>query len=79
MTELAQNIQNGNLAAVLDDRARRITKGALIGGGIGLASGIFLGRFRGFLTLIGLVSGIMFITSNYNGAKREPKVEGKRN
>lgn len=78
MTELAQNIHNGNLANALDDRARRITKGALIGGGIGLATGILLGRFRGFFTLIGLTVGIMVITSNYNGAKREPAVEGKR-
>jgi ABC-type nitrate/sulfonate/bicarbonate transport system permease component len=63
MNQLAAEIHNGQLAQKLEIRSNKIVKGALIGGGIGLTAGIISGQFRGVLTLIGMITGILVITS----------------
>jgi len=77
MNQLAYDIRNKRLKNVLESRVKRITKGALIGGGTGLLTGIMFGKHKSFLTLIGLFVGIMVITSIDNGEKRESTMEGK--
>jgi len=77
VTELALKVYNKELGTSFNERNKRISKGALIGGGVGLVAGLFLGNFRGFLTVIGVVAGIMIITSNDNGKERKSTMERK--